>query len=512
MTILFFGLLFFVINLSPVEASSWSDPSCAPPGCNRPEPITVEGGTIQEGHSLTVQGDGVDTFDTSISSSGGFIVGSKIDVNPNASYATQDIFQINPSCYGNMDNCWGTYSSETAYFDKIIVASQGIALEEGQTISMPGNNGIYINGGLEGSYGFAVYARAADLNYSTLSGYDSGATEVKNSAAIWGVTTDKNISSDPYSGDICTTSVGREFDETNLCAYSYGGFFQGFTSRGIALHTRSYAGAYGAYLRGTILIGNGSNFVTTHNVYNDVVPWYTTSGTRERYPEFVVKTANTFWNNPGYNGTPSTYEEYEVLKVDSENPKQVQIGGPGTDYELCLNNDCITDWADVSGQGTGNAVFKTFSVPSGSDAVASNAADQLNFLNGENISITGSSDDNITISVDRTMDNMLRINGKGGDQLIIDPDDDEGLLIYDKVYVDDLGTCSKVYTGGSGRLMCGTDAVNDADSSTTNEIQNIDSVLGTGNSTTKTITVGQLCVGKVCINEFQLQELLFLIK
>lgn len=510
MTILFFGLLFFAINLSPVEASSWSDPSCAPPGCNRPEPITVEGGTIQEGHSLTVQGDGVDTFDTSISSSGGLIVGSKIDVNPNASYATQDIFQINPSCYGNMDNCWGTYSSETAYFDKIIVASEGIALEEGQTISMPGNNGIYINGGLEGSYGFAVYARAADLNYSTLSGYDSGATEVKNSAAIWGVTTDKNISSDPYSGDICTTSVGREFDETNLCAYSYGGFFQGFTSRGIALHTRSYAGAYGAYLRGTILIGNGSNFVTTHNVYNDVVPHKINS--TPYYPEFIVKTANTFWNNP-----VGTYEEYEVLKVDSSDPKKVQVGGSGTDYEICLNNECITEWpGDVQGGGNGERI-----------------------LNG-----------------------VQQINGDEDYTLLINPDDALGVLIYDKLAVDGdisvdngdslsfvndqwaIGKDFKTDTGawyvtsealqltgyeGAGRgfqvlsrqggqvrfeveFADGDTGIHGklrvaGDADFDNDV-NVDGNASVGG----TITADELCIGKVCINEFQLQELLFLIK
>ncbi|MFW0862610.1 MAG: hypothetical protein ACKKL6_03410 [Candidatus Komeilibacteria bacterium] len=553
MTILFFGLLFFVINLSPVEAA-WSDPSCAPPGCNRPEPITVEGGTIQEGHTLTVQGDGVDTFDTSISSGSGLVVGSKIDVNPSATYATQDIFQISPTCYGNMDNCWGTYSSETTYFDKIIVASSGIALEEGQTISMPGNNGIYINGGLEGSYGFAVYARAADLNHSSLTGYDSGATQVKNSAAIWGVTTDKNVSSDPYSSDVCTTSTGAEFDETNLCAYSYGGFFQGFTSRGVALHTRSYAGAYGAYLRGTILVGNGSNFVTTHNVYNDVIPWYTYSGTHERYPEFIVKTANTFWNNPGYNGTPSTYEEYEVLKVESSDPKKVQIGGAGTDYEICLNDSCITEWS--SGGGSGGQAFKFIDVDSGDDPQADSSADRLYINDGANISVVGGSNDSITISMDLSPDDISQINGASGNYLYLNGDNSYGVKVYDKLTVDGdiqissgdrirfvndqwaIGKDFKSDTGawyvtGEALQLTGYEAATKGVQILSRqggqvrfEVEFADGDTGIhGNlrvagdvdfdqdaNVDGTIVADELCIGKVCINESQLQELLFLIK
>lgn len=49
--------------------------------------------------------------------------------------------------------------------------------------------------------------------------------------------------------------------------------------------------------------------------------------------------------------------------------------------------------------------------------------------------------------------------------------------------------CNSVDTDASGYLVCGTDEVNDADSSSTNEIQNLQSVTNQGSTTSSTITL-----------------------
>ncbi|PJC01894.1 MAG: hypothetical protein CO073_02335, partial [Candidatus Komeilibacteria bacterium CG_4_9_14_0_8_um_filter_36_9] len=74
-------ILLIALFLWPNMGFAWQDPSCAPPGCNRPQPITVEGGTILTGNTLNVaEGADFKAGDIIINSTG-IEIGGKIEAN-----------------------------------------------------------------------------------------------------------------------------------------------------------------------------------------------------------------------------------------------------------------------------------------------------------------------------------------------------------------------------------------------------------------------------------------------
>ena len=455
MTILFFGLLFFIINLNPA-AALWQGPKGDPGVYDAPKPLNVHGGTVLEGHSIEVKGSGAGNEDTIIGSTG-IIFGTDLD----SAFKTQEVISVvefddscNPSLSWGSDNCWidveygPSDNFEVSFFKKKIFAKEGLAFPAGVNLTMPGPNAIEVRDTLNDWYGYGIHARSYAPNTDVdgdgvhweYSG-DQNQPEFKNlNPAIWGQAYSTKIDANtdnpdyPYSTGIISTLVGSDYNwNPGQTAFSdmdmnFGVMGQAHGDRSIAFYGKAHDGALTGFFAGTVL--NYASIDRTIKVFAN-------PDTDER--DWGIHTVIM-----GYESDI----QYHPIEVSTLEPDAVYFGGTlpngddTPDVKLCLNDtgngqQCIDSWNDVASTlSTGNKVFKTINVPSGSDAVASNAADVLNLLNGNNISITGTNDDNVTISMDTSPDGISQINGVASDYLYLDGDNSYGIKIYDKLTVD----------------------------------------------------------------------------
>ena len=528
-TIFSLGLLFFIINFIPVEASSWADPGCAPPGCNRPEPITVEGGTILEGYNLTVQG----TNSNTVINTSGIIAGGKItaqgatDSFMNA-FGDLQIMQCewivvtNPQDqnYPGYSSCEMVSLSKLAgniFLDNIAIANQGLLLGPGQSIyGIAGDSSIQITEGMGGVWGYGVFAQAHAVSRGNLD---------KDTIGVWGKAAVSDGSE--YSYGIYGQGAGNK---------TYGIYATNDSADSYALVASNVSGGGAAYLVGDVDITGGILAVdrgsvlglsdTTGGIEDALI---VNGDTTIRVDHFIegrtsaerdFKVISTFADENSGRGL-----EYTSIRVRSTEPNKVYFGeSSGSGIEICLNNDCISNWPSGSG---GGHKFVTIHASAGSDPVADAGDDTLNFIAGRDIDITGDAAvDSITIAVEDTLDSIQQINGYTGGYLTLNGDDSYGVRVYDKLTVNGSGglyvtggglssDCEKITTDRNGKLTCGTDAVNDADYSTTNELQTLQQVTDMGADTDRTVTVGELCIagtkGATCLTQEQLDMLLQLL-
>jgi hypothetical protein len=457
------GFLLFI----PGNVLAWTEPSCAPPGCNRPQPITVEGGTINSGSSLIIQGTDANT----VIDQNGIKLSGKISGDEATKDFIDDLGLTVVTCEGDDGGIkdGGANKSESvdpaddplvicqledfldvenAYIDHLLVANKGILLGEGQSIyGIAGANNIQINEGSAGSWGYGILSQAHSVG---------GTTASNDTIGVWGkaaISVD-----DEYSYGIYGQGSGYN---------TYGVYATNSSQDSYALvASNSHISGGAAYFVGDIVADGGSTIINIDH-------YYSAETSEER--EFIV--TSTFADADGI-GT-----EYIPIKVKSTEPNRVYFGEESTsDIEICLNDggngqQCISSWDDVaSAQTTGNKLFKTISTPLGTSPEADNASDALSFYSGNNISITGdSANDSVTFSIDSTLNNIIRVNSLNNSSkstesppLILDGPDATGVYIYDKLTVD-----------GEGGV---------------------------------TIIDGELCIGETCITELQLQSLLLLIK
>lgn len=431
-TLLMVGFLLLLPGGS--EASSWADPTCAPPNCNRPQPITVEGGTIQSGSLNLSSGVPLQAGDISVDDTG-ILVGAKLV--PNGTFSSgQDKYLVCSWSAADSEVVCVTQSlghTINTNISNLLVASNDILLLNGGMVSMTGgNNRIYISDAGSGSGGYGLYSQAHSVSdpVDIVMGYNS---------AIQGVSsiTDSNTA---YSyGVVGQASDGPRSFGVYATAPINGYAVYGYNTGGASAD--GYAGFF---------FGNFSNLL---NRYDNGDGWSGNS--------FVV---GSYWKRTGAKGE---YEaEADVIRVNYSDADgvdnvlfdgDVYVGGDtrGT-HQLCLNDsgngqNCVSSWDEVSGQGTGNAVFKTIDVPTGTDPVADSAADTLTVSGDANILVYGNASiDSIGISLNDTLSNISLINGAAADYLYLDGDNDYGVKIYDELLVDG----DIMISSGKDRKLC----------------------------------------------------------
>ena len=379
----------------------------------------------------------------------------------------------------------------------MVIVDDDMIIAADHTINMSGgNSSIYIHEGLGGPFGYGIMARA-----------HASSVEASNTIGIWGVTVGaadgQPIGVMGDSSAYLDMGIGV-FAVTNGMRAFLGG---PATSGKIALQAEDQGGAespgYAAVIKGStdILLYREGDYGNN----------------------FTIRTSGVDWDKDILTVEKSDTIGLDNIFIDGD----LWVGGNGNgDNQICLNDDCIYEWP--SGQGGGTAIFKTINVDNGTDPQADNASDTLDVIDGTNINIVGSaSNDSITINVNTTLTDIVQINSVLDDFLYLNGGDAEGVYVYDKLTVDgdvqvnDLtANCANVTTNAQKELTCGIDAVNDADSSVSNEIQSLDQVLKVDNSSSESIELGnvfiyagnQLCIGNTCLTESQLAALLLLLK
>ncbi|MFW0838070.1 MAG: hypothetical protein ACKKL5_03645 [Candidatus Komeilibacteria bacterium] len=501
-----FLLLFFafalLLFLPQGSNAAWSDPTCAPPGCNRPQPITVEGGTIQSGSLNLSNGVPLQAGDISVDDSG-ITVGAKLVPNGGLSGYDDKYLVCSWDSGAEQLVCTEESLGKTAHTlaNDLLVATNNILLTNDGILNMTGgNNRIYIAEGGEGVGGYGLYSQAHSIakEVESIESYNS---------AVHGKSADTTTAAKFVSyGVIGQALAGSNSIGVYGTAPAAGFGVYGYNSGGAS------ATGYAGYYYGNFKVklprsgGLGNAFIVQSDWGSGVVPQVITIE-----PSSTSGTDNIFFDGDVY------------------------IGGDtrGT-HQICLNDsgngqNCVSSWDEVSGQGTGNAVFKTVDVPTGTDPVADNAADILTVSGDTNILVYGNASiDSIGISLNSSLSNIVAVNGEIDDYLYLNGDDKFGVQVYDALLVDGNVTvnglsanCDKVTTDGNKILTCGTDAVDDADSSSTNEIQGLGDVtkidsMTKDDITTGSITInsatGQLCIGTTCMTESDLIDLLKLLK
>ncbi|MFH1667418.1 MAG: hypothetical protein ABH884_00135 [Candidatus Komeilibacteria bacterium] len=514
------------------DVLAWSDPSCAPPGCNRPQPITVEGGTILAGNTLNVA-EGADfiTGDIIIDSTGIEIQGGRIEGDKGG--LEYKIYWCSADEEGDVtcdEDVIYTSEVENTYLSDLTIIDDEVLVTADHTINLSGgNNAIYIDEGREGPWGYGVYVRAHKAISNETTTAINAVTPIQNG------TMETWLYGEPIA-------VLADATAASMKGYGVKAVIDGSVWPGLLPPGDGKAAIYAVDQSGITSENGGYQTLAIKSEGNVDIMLVRSNDINDWGQHFTVRSANTA---PG-GGCGEDGWCNDILRIQASRETygldniymdgDLRIGGVGDvpemgTHQICLNDpgdfsNCITEWP--TGQGGGTAIFKTINVDNGTDPQADNASDILDVIDGTNINIVGSaSNDSITINVDTTLTGMEEIAGIADDYLYLNGDNAYGVQVYDKLTVDgDLqvneltANCANVTTNASKELTCGVDNVNDADSSISNEIQSLDGVLKVGASSTVDIKVGsvslfageQLCINNTCLTESQLAALILLLK
>ena len=540
--IILFGLLiigFLVFMPSSSEASTWAGP-CGPAGsCDAAAPITVKGGTILENYNLTVQGinqGGPDDTAPTVITSAGLVSGGKITADGDTSDYFPSDLQVsvctwvseieddegtpdeNEYVAGYMDcHLQDVENVKNVFFDDLVIANNGILLGQYQHINLiAGDNSIQVTEGTGGDWGYAVLAQAHAV----------GTVEASDdTVGVWGK------SAEGKDGDNSYGIYGQGGGTGTYGVYATNTTIDSYALRA----SNSYYGGGAAYFGGSVDVYNGNLTVNseTHLGYNS--PNGGDQNALTVYGDTTLYIDNYFkegwcvgggWSQVCFPDTDyqryfkviatdtddNGSTTYTPITVKSSKPNKVYFGeATDSGIELCLNgtsdDECISSWATGT---TGNLQSVTSSGATTNQAVTisndltisgnykklilqHSSTNQYNEIYFKSKVNTNSDYGYIRYYDDNNSYDWWGASSENS-ALIVGVQNDSA-NVYSDVVV--LKSPAAVIVD-SPRVCLGSDCITS---------WGIDSILGSGSSTEKTITVGEICIGSTCLTEAELQVL-----